>query len=352
MAGYFLYRRRHGLDPRAQYRIARPAAPARLPRARLPLGARADLRHRRRHRGDARGRPSWSAPTPRSRPLYVLQVPRRAAARRRARARRSTRPAACSRSPACRRARAGSRCACRLIRTRNPGAAIVEEASERRSDLIYISTEHAPERRAAARARRPATCSPSAPAGSSSRAATRPADAAGTDGDRSPRRRSPGILPPMSEPPQLLDDLLGAPGPSGYEGPASEVWRSAASFAELSTRRPRLLGRPDRRDGRKPLLAVVGHIDEIGLVITHVDANGFLYFAPIGGWDPQILLGQRVEVQGKARPVARRRRPQADPPAEGGPAEERRRASRHAHRHRRRATRRRRWSGFGSATRW
>ena len=55
--------------------------------------------------------------------------------------------------------------------------------------------------------------------------------------------------------------------------------------------------------GAKPLLAVVGHIDEIGLVITHVDEKGFLYFAPIGGWDPQILLGQRVEVQGRDGPV-------------------------------------------------
>ena len=48
---------------------------------------------------------------------------------------------------------------------------------------------------------------------------------------------------------------------------------------------------------------MVGHIDEIGLVITHVDENGFLYFAPIGGWDPQILLGQRVQVETKAGPV-------------------------------------------------
>jgi endoglucanase len=47
------------------------------------------------------------------------------------------------------------------------------------------------------------------------------------------------------------------------------------------------------------LLAVVGHIDEIGLVVTHIDENGFLYFAPIGGWDPQILVGQRVEVRGR-----------------------------------------------------
>ncbi len=32
----------------------------------------------------------------------------------------------------------------RLIRTRNPGKAIVEEARERHSDLIYIDTQHAP----------------------------------------------------------------------------------------------------------------------------------------------------------------------------------------------------------------
>jgi nucleotide-binding universal stress UspA family protein len=39
---------------------------------------------------------------------------------------------------------AGCRVRCRLIRARNPGRAIVEEADDRRSDLIYISTEHAP----------------------------------------------------------------------------------------------------------------------------------------------------------------------------------------------------------------
>jgi len=102
----------------------------------------------------------------------------------------------------------------------------------------------------------------------------------------------------MTETPEFLDRLLRAGAPSGYEGPAAAVWRSEAeSFAALSSDG---LGSSVARVGEKdPLLAVVGHIDEIGLVVTHIDEKGFLYFAPIGGWDPQILVGQRVEVRGR-----------------------------------------------------
>ncbi|HEV2726843.1 MAG TPA: M42 family peptidase, partial [Solirubrobacterales bacterium] len=97
--------------------------------------------------------------------------------------------------------------------------------------------------------------------------------------------------------PDLLDKLLRAGAPSGYEGPAAEVWREAASFAELSFDG---IGSSIARVGEaSPLLAVVGHIDEIGLIVTHIDEKGFLWFAPIGGWDPQILVGQRVEIRGK-----------------------------------------------------
>jgi endoglucanase len=99
----------------------------------------------------------------------------------------------------------------------------------------------------------------------------------------------------MPQTPPLLDELLRAGAPSGYEGPAAEIWREAASFATQSTDG---LGSSVARIGEGgPLLAVVGHIDEIGLVITHIDEKGFLYFSPIGGWDPQILVGQRVEIR-------------------------------------------------------
>jgi putative aminopeptidase FrvX len=105
----------------------------------------------------------------------------------------------------------------------------------------------------------------------------------------------------MTKTPELLDSLLRAGAPSGYEGPAAAVWREAASFAELSSDG---IGSSIARVGDgSPLMAVVGHIDEIGLIVVHIDEKGFLWFAPVGGWDPQILVGQRVEVRGKNGPV-------------------------------------------------
>jgi endoglucanase len=105
-----------------------------------------------------------------------------------------------------------------------------------------------------------------------------------------------------NEVPTLLDELLRAGAPSGYEGPAAEVWRKAASpFAELSYDG---IGSTIARVGEaEPLVAIVGHIDEIGLIVTYIDEKGFLWFQPIGGWDPQILVGQRVEVTGTNGPV-------------------------------------------------
>ena len=127
---------------------------------------------------------------------------------------------------------------------------------------------------------------------------TRAAEATAEAARRTYLRHTPRIL---TETPRLLDNLLRAGAPSGYEGPAAEVWRDAASFAELSVDG---IGSSIARVGdAAPLLAVVGHIDEIGLIVTHIDEKGFLWFAPVGGWDPQILVGQRVEIRGKEGPV-------------------------------------------------
>jgi endoglucanase len=44
---------------------------------------------------------------------------------------------------------------------------------------------------------------------------------------------------------------------------------------------------------------IAGHIDEIGLIVNYIDDDGFLYIAPIGGWDAQVLVGQRLRFVGR-----------------------------------------------------
>ncbi len=105
--------------------------------------------------------------------------------------------------------------------------------------------------------------------------------------------------------PDVLHRLLTAPGPSGYETAPALVWREAAdAFADVTGD---TLGSSVARvkgTAGGPLLAIVGHIDEIGLIVTHIDDDGFLYFTGVGGWDPQILVGQRVELITREGPVA------------------------------------------------
>jgi endoglucanase len=104
--------------------------------------------------------------------------------------------------------------------------------------------------------------------------------------------------------PSLLRDLLTTPGPSGQETAAARAWReAAAAFADVSTD---ALGSSVARvagTGGGPLLALVGHIDEIGVVVTHVSEEGYLRLQPIGGWNPQVLHGQRVELLTRDGPV-------------------------------------------------
>lgn len=94
----------------------------------------------------------------------------------------------------------------------------------------------------------------------------------------------------------FLQRLLDAPGPSGFESRPARVWRKeAASFAEV---RSDVVGNSCATvgKGKRPLVLMAGHIDEIGLQVTHAEKCGLLRFAGIGGWDPQVLVGQRVRI--------------------------------------------------------
>jgi endoglucanase len=98
--------------------------------------------------------------------------------------------------------------------------------------------------------------------------------------------------------PDLLEKLVTAAGPSGHETEPARVWREGcAAFADevrgdhVGSSLARVRGTADG-----PSLAVIGHIDEIGIHVSHIDDDGYLKFGEVGGWDPVVLVGQRVRI--------------------------------------------------------
>lgn len=108
---------------------------------------------------------------------------------------------------------------------------------------------------------------------------------------------------PMAAP-DLLQALLTAPGPSGFEEEPARIWREAASsFAEVtSDTLGSSFARVAAADGA-PTLALIGHIDEIGIAITNVEESGLLSFTTIGGISAETLIGQRIVLQTKGGAV-------------------------------------------------
>jgi putative aminopeptidase FrvX len=101
----------------------------------------------------------------------------------------------------------------------------------------------------------------------------------------------------------FLHGLLEAVGPSNYEIAAARVWRTEAEkfcgevTADVNGNSIARL-RVDVAAGAKKVL-LCGHIDEIGLIVTHINDDGTIAFRGIGGWDPQVLVGQRIRVMAR-----------------------------------------------------
>ncbi len=96
---------------------------------------------------------------------------------------------------------------------------------------------------------------------------------------------------------EFLDQILNTPGVSGYEQPVQAVVRDYAhSFAdEISTDlHGNLILKSNA--GAATRLMLAGHCDQIGLLVSHIDDQGFLYCQTVGGWDPQQLVGQAMTV--------------------------------------------------------
>ena len=99
---------------------------------------------------------------------------------------------------------------------------------------------------------------------------------------------------------EFLKRYMETVSPSGFEEEASRVWREEAekfadrTWVDLHGNSFALVN-----EGGSPRVMLAGHTDEIGFMISYIDDNGFLYFRGIGGWDPQVLPGQRVWIRTK-----------------------------------------------------
>ncbi|MDZ7619911.1 MAG: M42 family metallopeptidase, partial [Patescibacteria group bacterium] len=58
-----------------------------------------------------------------------------------------------------------------------------------------------------------------------------------------------------------------------------------------------------RNPGAPIRLMLAGHCDQIGLIVQHIDDDGFVYVGAIGGWDPLMLIGQRMRVWSRSGPI-------------------------------------------------
>lgn len=104
--------------------------------------------------------------------------------------------------------------------------------------------------------------------------------------------------------PVFLTDLLKAKSPSGAEAqaqavydqhvkPHADAYANDALGCRYATLNPK----------GAPTLMFAGHMDELGLIVTYVNKDGYLYFDTIGGHDRSIISGRRVIIQTANGPV-------------------------------------------------
>ncbi|MGB0369869.1 MAG: M42 family metallopeptidase [Opitutales bacterium] len=99
------------------------------------------------------------------------------------------------------------------------------------------------------------------------------------------------------EAPKFLTDLLEARSPTGHEFEAQAVLDSSIEPIAEAYERDVMGNRIARINlSGDPIVMLAGHIDELGLIVKHIDKRGFVYFDVLGGHDLSLISGRRVSV--------------------------------------------------------
>jgi putative aminopeptidase FrvX len=99
--------------------------------------------------------------------------------------------------------------------------------------------------------------------------------------------------------------ILETPSPSGFERPVQEIVRGylEGTADRISTDLHGNVIAVKNPDAKLRLM-LAGHCDQIGMLVQFIDAEGFIYAQTIGGWDPQILIGQPMTLWTAGGPVS------------------------------------------------
>ncbi len=97
----------------------------------------------------------------------------------------------------------------------------------------------------------------------------------------------------------MLAALCEAPGAPGVEDRVRDIVVPELASACDRVETDPLGGVTGIIDADGPTLMFAAHMDEIALMVTHIDERGYLRIIPLGGWDPRTIISHRVTVHGR-----------------------------------------------------
>ncbi|UCC91471.1 MAG: M42 family metallopeptidase [Candidatus Aenigmatarchaeota archaeon] len=101
----------------------------------------------------------------------------------------------------------------------------------------------------------------------------------------------------------LLKKLVESPSISGYENNVRDlISREIKPYVD-EVKTDKIGNLICRKGSGSPKVMLVAHMDEVGLMVKHIDENGFIRFEPVGGWDPKILPAKKFRIHGSKGPV-------------------------------------------------
>jgi putative aminopeptidase FrvX len=101
----------------------------------------------------------------------------------------------------------------------------------------------------------------------------------------------------------MLKALVESDSASGYEENARNVMEKEFKKYADEVRTDKVGNLIARKGSGSPKVMLAAHMDQIGLIVKHVNKEGFVVFDKLGGWDERVLPAQRVVVHGAKGPV-------------------------------------------------